>query len=169
MSSNTKREFVCKDFTPEKVSISNARKNLSKMVHFLESEPKKIFELDRRDTPSALLLSFDKFSPLVSAFESGNLKTLLATFVIKKWLGSENIPPHLSEPQLKELETMELLQLLKLFQADPSTPIKSLMETGNLDEGLVTRLIKRHKITEALAEAEESDLYDVSEHLSGAH
>lgn len=49
--------------TSEKISISKARRDLSKLIHLLESEPNKIIELNRRDTPLALLLSYDVYGP----------------------------------------------------------------------------------------------------------
>ncbi len=168
MNNSSEKKLAFEDINLERISISDARKDLSKLVHTLASEPNRIFELDRRDAPSALLLSFAEYSPVISAFQSGNLKTLLATFVIKKWLGAVDVPSHLSKPQLKELEAMELSQLVILFQARSSTSIKSLMKMGDFDEVLVARLIKRSKIAKAIAETEKDKLYDVSEHLAGA-
>lgn len=166
MTYTTERTPTLEHVNREKISISEARKDLSKLVHSFESDPSKVFELDRRDNPSALLLSFPEYSPVINAYQSGDLKVLLATFIIKKWFASADIPAHLSKPQLKELETMEVPQLNILFQAQPSASIESLMEMGDLDEVLVTRLMKRSKIANAIAEAEKSKLYEVSEHLS---
>jgi len=148
-----------------KISISDARKDLSKLVHDLESNPNKIIELDRRDNPLALLLSYSEYSPIINAFKDKNLKVLLANFVANKWLGSDNIPDHLYKPQLVELNTMEPLQLLILSQVEPTTSIDSIKENDVLDQTLVERLIKRYKIAKAIADAKKNNLYDVAEHL----
>ena len=169
MGYGTNETLGVEDIAIEKVSISDARKDLSKLVNILELEPGRIFELDRRDNPLALLLSFDEYSPIIKAFQSGNLKALLATFVVNKWLGTENIPNHLYKPQLEELNSMEPSQLLILSQAETSTSLKSLKKMGDLNEVLVDRLIKRSKIAQAIAEAEKNDLFEVAEHLTGSN
>ena len=165
---STEQSHASESISSEKISVSSARKDLSKLVHLLESEPNKVFELDRHDNPLALLLSFDVYNPIIRAFQSGNLNTILANLVANKWLGTKNIPPHIHKPQLEELESMDVSQLLVLFQADPSHPLNTLKKKGVLNEGLVARLIKRSRIAKAIAEAEEENLYEVSEHLSGS-
>jgi len=157
-----------KSITSEKISVSNARRDLTKLVHSLESEPNKVFELDRRNNPLALLLSFDLYNPIIQAFQAGNLNTILANMVANKWLGTVNVPPHINKPQLAELESMDISQLLILFQADPASSLDALKKKGELNEGLVARLIKRSRIVKAIADAEKDNLYEVGEHLSGS-
>lgn len=166
MATSTNEIKFMHNLHTEKLSISEARRDLTKLVHTLESEPSKVFELDRHDNPLALLLSFEEYSPIIEAFKEGNLVSLLATFVVNKWLGSENIPPHIYKPQLQELKSMNASQLLILSQIDPSTPIKDILKSGDLNESLVSRLVKRASIAKTISEAEKSQLFDVAEHLS---
>ena len=152
----------------EKVSVSNARKDLARLVNQLETEPNKVIELDRRDNPLALLLSFDVYNPIIRAFQTANLNTILANLVANKWLGTQNVPAHIHKPQLEELESMDTSQLLMLFEADPSSELDTLKKKGKLNETLVARLIKRSRVAKVIADAEKENLYETAEHLSGS-
>jgi len=156
-------------FMPEKVSISTARSKLPKLVQTLGEEPNKIYEVDRHDTPLALLLSYEIYNPIVQALKTGNLTPILANLIQNKWFDVRNTPLHISRPQLKELESMDLAQLLVLFQELPCDSIDRINKKDELNMDLVKRLIKRRKISNAISQAEKDGLYEVSENLSDSN
>lgn len=166
--SGLKASHATESVASEKVSVSNARKDLARLVNQLETEPNKVIELDRRDNPLALLLSFDVYNPIIRAFQTANLNTILANLVANKWLGTQNVPAHIHKPQLEELESMDTSQLLMLFEADPSSELDTLKKKGELNETLVARLIKRSRVAKVIADAEKENLYETAEHLSGS-
>lgn len=152
----------------QRLSVSDARKDLTKLIHVLEAEPDKIFELDRHESPLALLLSFEGYSPLIGAFQSGNIKALLAAFVANRWLGAKSVPVHLYKPQLKELGALESSELLLLSEADPGSSLDELKAMGKINEKVAERLVRRAAVAKTIRDAHESDLFEVAEELSNS-
>jgi len=168
MHSKTDKKSTNQYAGTDKIRISEARKLLPKLVNALGEDPNRVFELDRYDTPSALLLSYDVYKPIVQALQTGDLVPILANLLANKWLGVKNVPAHISKPQIDELESMGLAQLLVLFQELPCDSINELQCKNTLDERLMNRLVHRRQIAKAISDAEEEGLYEASEHLSGS-
>lgn len=64
---------------------------------------------------------------------------------------------------------MNISQLLILFHTAPADSLDMLEKRDELDEELVARLIKRRHISKTIADAEEDNLFEAIEHLSGAN
>ncbi len=149
---------------PEKISMSQARSELPKLVQSLSETPSKVFEVDKHGMPQALLLSFETYNPIIQALKSGDLVPILATLILNRWLDMETTPAHIYKPQLDELKTMGQAQLLTLLQEEPCDSISKIENIDTLNHSLVERLIKRCKVAHTVAEAQKSGLYEASEH-----
>lgn len=149
-------------------TVSAARAQLPSLVQGVDEHPNLVVTLTRRHHPAALLVSQRQYGPVIAGVESDQLKPTLALIVTKKWLGSNDAPTHIFEPQIAELMKLEEEQLLKLRKLGPGLSSDELSKAVGLDKTVIERLAKRRKICLAIAQAQQENLYEVSEHLSGS-
>jgi len=78
-------------------------------------------------------------------------------------------PDHLKEPQIKELESLQLRKLKALLEVE-SLPLSTEQRSRlsrTVGKTILQRLEKRHQIGKAISEAEKHGLYDAVESQTG--
>ncbi len=146
------------------VAITEARKKVGALVSYVASSQGMFVELTRQEEPSALLVSYDRFAPLLKSLVDNDFTETIRWTLTERWLRQG--PSHLYGAQLEELRQLDATTVRKLQWLDPaSASLDSLLEIG-LPDALGKRLLRRYKIARAVAEATEAGLYETAEHHS---
>jgi hypothetical protein len=144
--------------------IREAREKISKLVSDVENSGSLTITLGRRDKPSVILASFERLKPLLSP----KLKDRIAFLIVENLL--KGAPLHSRNPQIKELASSKMEDLILLLQIDRLPLNKAKMkalESQLEDSDILSRLLKRRKIADAINKAEEEGLYEAAEHFAG--
>jgi hypothetical protein len=148
------------------VALADFRKRLFELIDEVSSDPLAVVSIRRRADVSALLVSFERFGPLLDAIDSTSheqgTRQMLLWLIIERWL--IKAPPHLREAQRRELAELPVEHLMELFRADPTrTRAKDISRLG-IDSRIAERLVKRQQLARSIADAEKAGLYEAIDH-----
>ena len=146
-------------------SIKEARERISKLVEHFIGDSSGAYTFGRRDAPTALLVSFARFEPLLS----DDIRRKLAFLIVDQFLG--DAPLHLRKPQIEELSALPKDDLVLLVNVDRLPMAKA--RQAELEKKLskpevLRRLLRRSEIARAISRAREDGLYDAAEHLASS-
>lgn len=142
-------------------TLSEARKIVGDLAGIVASEPQKVVQLERHSTPTALLVSYERFAPLLKALH-GELEDQLRWLLLERWIGGA--PAHLRAPQERDFRKLDRAVLAQLLQIDPAVATQQELTRVGLPDDLSQRLLRRHGIASAIERAEAEELYDGAEH-----
>jgi hypothetical protein len=150
---------------PPHFSIKEARQKISKLVEQLAADSSGACTLGKRDAPTALLVSFARFEPLLSA----DLNRRLAFLIADQLLG--DAPLHLRRSEIEELAVLPKHDLVLLLDMDRLPMAKA--RQAELERKLtrpeaLRRLLRRCEIARTIKQAREDGLYDAAEHLTSS-
>jgi len=143
------------------LKIGEARDTFPQMVSSLESGSSAAYVVGRYGKPSAALVSYQRFGPMLVR---GNKKAKLALLIVEDLL--EDSPQHIKSPAIAEVGRLPMSDLMALWRLDAlptndreaSLARKKLRHPEALD-----RLMQRARIAQAIAEARSAGLYDMAE------
>lgn len=145
-------------------NITEFRKHISPIFRAIYATGQGVTVTKRRSEVQAVLLP-------------GKYKVLAEKRIkYAKWLAfmfTEQLlpdaPAHLKEPQMKELENLQLRKLKALLEVE-SLPLSEKQRSSlsrTVGKTILQRLEKRHQIAQAITEAEKHGLYDAVESQTG--
>jgi hypothetical protein len=150
--------------TLEKVSVSDARDSLPKLIDRVTSLPFCSVELDKWNQPQALLISLAA-GRILDAVYNVDVPEVLRNLCINRWLGIL-APDHLKRPQQRELEALSPHQLMTLLVTDADKLFAEGAEVPGIDADVVDRLRKRRHLAVEIAKSQAEGLYEANEHLT---
>jgi hypothetical protein len=144
-------------------NISEFRKNATEIIRSIANCGKGVVVTNRKNPQVVVLPS--KYDAIAN--KDVNYSQWLALMFTERFL--PDAPPHLKEPQLLELERLPLKKLSALLEVEHLPVNKKLRPRIEKAVGkvILERLEKRHKIADAIQEAETSGLYEAVEHQTG--
>lgn len=145
-------------------NISEFRKHITTIIRTIFATGQGVTVTKGRSEAQAVLLP-GKYR-LLAEKKIEYVKWL--AFMFTERLLSE-APAHLKEPQMKELENLQLRKLKALLEVE-SLPLSEKQRSRlsrTVGKTILQRLEKRHEIAQAIAEAEKHDLYDAVESQTG--
>jgi len=143
-------------------NIRETREIIGKLIDQVVESGEAVL-LGRRDAPDAILVSFERFEPLLR----NDLRARLAFLLVDALFG--DAPMHLRKPQLDELAGLprqDLLTLLTIEELPLSGPQQAALERRLQKPEALRRLCRRFEIARTIRDASREGLYDVSEHLA---
>ena len=144
-------------------NISEFRKNAPEIIRRIADYGKGVIVTNRK-TPKVVVLPF-KYNTM--ADKNVHYSQWLSLMFTERFL--PDAPSHLKDPQSLELKQLSLKQLSALLEVEHLPVNKKLRSRIERVVGKVflERLEKRHKIANAIREAETSGLYEAVEHQTG--
>ncbi|HET6352549.1 MAG TPA: hypothetical protein VFG89_10545 [Coriobacteriia bacterium] len=145
--------------------IGETRTRLPQMVSSLESGESASYVVGAYGKPSAALVSYARFRPLL---EKGSKEERFALLIADELLAEA--PPHLWTSAIAELSALpkcDLLELWKLTAASTDSEIKSLRARLRHPDAL-DRLMLRMRVAQSIGEARDAGLYDAAESMASS-
>ena len=149
----------------QRLSIKEARDSISKLVERLGADSSGAYIVGRREAPTALLVSFARFEPLLGDDPGRKL----AFLVVDQLMG--DAPLHLRRPQLDELSVLpkaDLVLLLGVEKLPLSKVRQAELERKLSNAEALRRLLRRSEIARSIRRAREDGLYEAAEHLASS-
>lgn len=135
----------------------------SKMKDYVKKETP--ITISNRDEPVGIYAPYEDFESFVS--KEASFKEQMAHLIVNKLL--PGAPSHIKKAQVADLLNFSEEKLIQLRLEVGESPISKKLEgklIKKLGKKIITRLLKRLKIANAIADAEKEGLFEVSEHLS---
>lgn len=139
------------------LKISEARKELPQMVYSVGSGEAASFVVGPYGKPSAALVSYERFRPLLAQGTKGERFAML---IVDELL--EDAPTHLWVSAIRELSALpksDLTALWKLTAASSDDEIAAIRKRLGHPDAL-DRLVIRMRVASAISDAREAGVYD---------
>lgn len=148
----------------EVIKIGDARSNLPQMVTSLESGERAGYVVGPYGRPSAALVSFERFRPLLA---KGSKKERFALLIADELL--PEAPQHLWASAIQELSRLPKSDLIKLWRlTEASGPEEFAAIRAHLQHPeALDRLLARIRVASAISQARKEGLYEAAEDLTG--
>ena len=148
------------------LKIGEARDKLPQMVSSLESGSPGSYVVGRYGKPTAAVVSYQRFGPMLVR---GNKKAKLALLIVEDLL--EDAPQHIKTPAVGEVSRLPMTDLMALWRLDrlPTSDREAARVRKKLRHPeILDRLRERAQIARAIAEAQAAGLYDTAEDIAGS-
>jgi hypothetical protein len=148
------------------LKIGEARDKLPQLVSSLESGAASSYVVGRYGKPTAAVVSYQRFGPMLV---HGNKRAKLALLIVEDLL--ENVPQHIKTPAVGEVSRLPMSDLMALWRLDglPTNDREAAATRKKLRHPEVfDRLLERARVARSIADARAAGLYDMAEHVAGS-
>ncbi len=147
------------------IAMSDLRANINDVFSKLSDKGEPI-TIMRSKKEVGILVSYEEYRGIVIVSDEASYKEPLANLIANKLLAGA--PRHLKRAQVIDFLTLseeDLKLLLKVHKFPIPSDLKEELKE-NIGTDIISRLLKRKKIADAISHAEKEGLFETSEHFS---